>query len=216
MTFHNWFKLFRFWAALPKIESADQLVDFIHTRSVYVAQRSLYGYLKTRMGTRYREFFEHDVFAQAIRTSSVKVAVGCISDLTIFAVAKLVETGALPADEAQHLASFCHAQSCARAFLGPDRGQVPEDADSAFHIRAANTQWTTAAQGENAFARSPQDLVRYAPVIDEYKDLDQEIVMNSIRFLWNEVRDELRKALVVEKVSADWSRQAPAEAERIT
>lgn len=216
MSLHNWFKLFRFYASTPNIQSVSQLVDFIHTRSVYVAQRSLYGYLKTRMGTRYREFFENDVFAQTIRTSAVKVAVGCISDLTTFAVGKLVEAGALPTDQALHLACFCHTEACARAFLGPDRGHVPADAESAFHIRVAHTQWATVTQGENAFARSPRDLVGNAPVIEEYKDLDQEIVMNSIRFLWNEVRDELRKALVAEKVCADWSRQASAEAERIT
>ena len=41
-----------------RIDNLASLIDFIHTRAAYVAQTSLYGYLKTRMGTRYRVIFE--------------------------------------------------------------------------------------------------------------------------------------------------------------
>jgi hypothetical protein len=214
VSIRSWFKLFKFWSPMPKIESVDQLIDFIHTRSIYVAQRSLYGYLKTRMGTRFREFFEDDEFSRAIRTAAVKVAAGCLSDLTIYTVAKFTEHGALSADEADRLARHCYQEACVRAFAGADYADLPAKAADAFRIRSGSSDWASVAQGENAFSRSPRDLVRYAPVIDEYKDLDREIVMNSIRFRWNEVREQFAKAFSAAEVHADWLRRFAPPAEQ--
>ena len=69
----------------PIIE-VEQLSDFLQTRSAYVAQTSLYGYLKTRMGTSFRQYFEDDAFSQSIRIAAIKVYESCLADLTIFAV----------------------------------------------------------------------------------------------------------------------------------
>lgn len=214
MSLSSWFKLFRFWAATPDVRSIDQLIDFIHTRSAYVAQRSLYGYLKTRMGTRYREFFEDDRYAALIRASAVKVTSGCLSDLAIYAVARLAADSGLSADEAQRLACLCYQEACTRAFSETDRSDLPEGNVEAFRIRAGSIDWQTAASGETAFTRSLHDLIRYAPVIDEYKELDQEIVMNSIRFRWNEVREQFGKAFSAADVHADWSRRFALSAEQ--
>jgi hypothetical protein len=49
--------------------------------------------------------------------------------------------------------------------------------------------------GEMPFSRSPQALVRWAPVVDEFKLEDDEIVRNSVRFRWQEIRRELRRDL---------------------
>ena len=42
--------------------------------------------------------------------------------------------------------------------------------------------------------------MRLAPVVDELKEFDEPIVLNSVRFRWQEVRRELRKALDAEAV----------------
>ena len=52
----------------------------------------------------------------------------------------------------------------------------------------AATDWAAAAAGEAAFAGSAADLVRVAPVAEEFKALDRPIVRNSMRFRWREVR----------------------------
>ena len=64
------------------IANSDQLTDFLQTRSAYVAQTSLYGYLKTRMGTSFRQYFEDDAFSQSIRVAAIKVYESCLADLT--------------------------------------------------------------------------------------------------------------------------------------
>jgi hypothetical protein len=42
---------------------------------------------------------------------------------------------------------------------------------------------------------SPPALVKWAPIIDELKRLDEAIVRNSVRFRWQEVRRDLRRDL---------------------
>ena len=68
--------------------------------------------------------------------------------------------------------------------------------------------------GEAAFAGSIDDLIRNAPVVDEFKALDAPIVRNSIRFRWRDVREELRRRLDAAAVAADWRRGSAAETAR--
>ena len=77
------------------------------------------------------------------------------------------------------------------------------------HNQAGQTDWHSAADGENAFAQSPVDLVRHAPIADELKELDVDIVVNSTRFRWRDIRTQLRERLDPAAVAADWSSQAP-------
>ena len=41
----------------------------------------------------------------------------------------------------------------------------------------------------------PSALVEWAPIVDELKQMDEEIVINSVRFRWQKVRQDLREAL---------------------
>jgi hypothetical protein len=45
------------------------------------------------------------------------------------------------------------------------------------------------------FSESPAALVRWAPIAPELKQFDQEIVENSIKFKWRDVRRDLGKRL---------------------
>ena len=54
--------------------------------------------------------------------------------------------------------------------------------------RVARTDWLAVGDQEAAFTESPTALVRWAPIIDELKQLDEDIVRNSVRFRWQEVR----------------------------
>ena len=207
----SWISFFSFGSRRRPIATVDELIAFIHTRSVFVAQTTLYGYLKTRMGTRYRQYFEDELFSKSIRAAAAKTATGCVSDLSIFAVALLCIDDRLTATDAREAASYCFRRACDQAFSAPDRDELPEDFQTNFDARASLTDWAHASIGENAFSRSPQDLVRYAPVIDDYKALDQDIVTNSIRFRWREIRDELRSRLAADDVRRDWQKDATSK-----
>jgi hypothetical protein len=188
------------------IATADDLARFVGQRAALVAQTSLFGYLKTRMGTSFPRYFEDDAFSQVIRTAAVRLFVSCASDLSVHAVA-LAGDGRLDRSASEGLARHCFAGALAEAL--PDADAAPPGAAADFDARAGRTAWASAARGEAAFAGSVQDLVRHAPVIDAFKDADAPIVFNSIRFRWREVRAQLRRRLDAEAVCADWLARHP-------
>ena len=60
------FSLFKAFIPKTKISNLDELEDFIQSKSAWVTQVTLYGYLKTRMGTRYVLHFENDEFMASV------------------------------------------------------------------------------------------------------------------------------------------------------
>ena len=68
-SFWNAFRAYfggRRWGRREALVERDGLARFLDTRASYVAQVSLYGYLRTRAGTRYPQLFANDEFAKAI------------------------------------------------------------------------------------------------------------------------------------------------------
>ena len=61
--------------------------------------------------------------------------------------------------------------------------------------RVARTDWLVIGAEDAAFTASPTALVRWAPVMEELKALDEEIVRNSVRFRWQEVRRDFSQHL---------------------
>ncbi len=143
------------------------------------------------------------LFSASIRTASARLFVSCLGDLTIFSTA-VGSGGRLSQDDVGELAVYCFRIGMERTLADLDPQMVPAEAVDEFTARTAGTDWASAAKGENAFAGSGRDIVRFAPVIDEFKALDQEIVSNSIRFRWRDVREQLRKRIEGEQVRDDW------------
>ncbi len=195
------------------ISSVDTLSEFVQTRSSYIAQTSLYGYLKTRMGTQYRDRFQDDVFAKSMRMSAVRLFASCLADLTVFAVALTNERRQMEHGTAEAIACRCFDRALHRALDENDRTFISDDVCQAFAARAKSTIWPNAANADSAFEASCADLIRLAPVVDEFKKQDGEIVTNSIRFRWRDVREQLRKRLDADAVVGDWNQRDTARAE---
>lgn len=193
------------------LDCVEKVVDFTHTRSSYIAQTALFGYLKTRMGSRHREIFVDETFSRAIKLAAVKVFAACLSDFVIHTVARIAQGGALTAEQAASLARAVYAEGLARGLSSVDPADRPADAEARFAARVAGIQWENAARTLEVFENGAADLVTHAPVIDEFKDLDREIVMNSVRFRWTNVREKLAERLVPAAVVRDWL-AAPATA----
>lgn len=186
------------------IDSVEYLCLFARTRASFVAQTALFGYLKARMGTQFREYFTDDVFAQAIQDSSVKVFVSCLSDLTVHVVATVSEAACLAPQEAEAMARLCFGEGMRGGLADIDPGKIPADAQERFEQRLRETDWPAAAAGDAAFALSPVDLARFAPVVEEFKKLDRKIVATSIGNKWREVRASFRDRVVPDSIAFDW------------
>ena len=86
------FALFKAFIPKKKIKSLDELEDFIQTKSAWVSQVTLYGYLKTRMGTRYVLHFENDVFMKSVNLAKWNIYAVALQDLTFFTFSYLKAT----------------------------------------------------------------------------------------------------------------------------
>lgn len=189
-TFKVYFGLSQTHAA-QRIDTPDALARFLDTRASFVAQTSLYGYLRTRAGMRYPELFDDDEFVVGINIAKWHVWLDCLADLAVFAGARL--TQASPGDTLR-IAPLLGA--LVDGVL--EEAGTPAEAGDEFaaHVaqvreRLAGTDWLAVGEDEAAFTASPASLLRWAPVMDELKRLDEEVVRNSVRFRWLEVRRDL-------------------------
>ena len=177
------------------IAEPDELARFVATRAAFVAQKTLYGYLKTRMGTRYPSLFEDDVFVRSINIAKHRIYAACLSDLAVFAAAHAYRERPSEEDARRHLAVRCFTRG-----LDDNAADAPEEFPRSEVVeemlaRCAATDWTGAALGGEAFSESPRALFRWAPIAPELKRFDTDVIANSITFAWHEVRRDLLRRL---------------------
>ena len=176
------------------------LQKFLDTRSSHIAQTTLYGYLRTRAGTRFPVLFENDAFIVSINHAKWQMWLACLSDLSVFAGGLLALRS-----RAGPTAAGAAVRGAVDAIL--ERTGIPDDcgplfAEGAMAVRdrLSRCDWHALKDDESAFTASPEALVRHAPIIPELMALDEEIVRNSVRFGWQEVRRELRAALDADSI----------------
>jgi hypothetical protein len=200
----GWRRVFAIRFDKSRIQTVDSLVEFVQTRAAYVAQTSLYGYLKTRMGTRFRQIFEDEEFLPSINSAKWRTYAACLSDLAVFTTATAGIENGLSDREITELARYCFETAVRQTFDDAEAGKMRDEIAARFAKRINSVVWHDAAAGENAFTCSPLELINSAPIAEEFKLLDREVVTNSIRFRWRDVREQLRKRIEREAICADW------------
>ncbi len=189
------------------IVSVAALENFVATRSAYIAQKTLYGYVKTRMGIRYPAMFEDKNIIASLNIAKMYVFAACLSDLTIYAVAAALHGRPLGNDARQALARRCYAAALHENTAAAPAEFSARDCIDEFDRRLAETDWQRGAFQPENFTRSPRALLKWAPIADELKNFDSEIIQNSVKYAWRDIREQFHKRINGEAVGADWSRQ---------
>ena len=83
------FSLFKAFIPKKKIKNLDELEEFIQSKSAWVSQVTLYGYLKTRMGTRYVLHFDNEEFMKSVNLAKWNIYAVSLQDLTFFSFSYL-------------------------------------------------------------------------------------------------------------------------------
>ena len=182
------------------IADAAALARFLETRASHVAQTTLYGYLRTRAGARYPELFENDAFVVSINHAKWRMWLACLSDVAAYAGGLLAHRAPGRAAAAGEAVRRSVDAILERTGRPDDSGPRFDEGVAAVRERLIRRDWHALGDDEAAFTESPEALVRHAPIIPELMALDEEIVRNSVRFRWREVRRELRAALDAEAV----------------
>lgn len=193
-----------FWRRETAVVNVEQLVKYIETRSKFVAQTTLFGYVKTRAGTRYVSLYEDPLFTESVNIAKWEIYLVCLSDLTTWATASLGRQAMARPGELEALAIHIVDSVVMAEEIPAERPQGFDDIREAYAKRARATAWNQVEPGEGPFENSLAALVEWAPIADELKLFDVEIVKNSMRHKWKKVRDQLNELLDAESVLTDW------------
>ena len=185
------FSLFKAFIPKTKISNLDELEDFIQSKSAWVTQVTLYGYLKTRMGTRYVLHFENDKFMASVNLAKWNMYAVALQDLTFFTFSYL-----------KNNLNYQDINKAKEIFLkildDETTNKMPpdiiEEAKKNFSERLQNINWNT-YYNDLPFNPSALSLYKWAPIADELKQLDRKIVLNSVILKWDIVKKEFNERI---------------------
>ena len=185
------FALFKAFIPKKKINNLDELENFIQSKSAWVTQVTLYGYLKTRMGTRYVLHFENDEFMGSVNLAKWNIYSVALQDLTFFSFSYLNANF-----------NYQNTEKAKEIFFNilddETTNKMPiniiEEAKKNFGDRLDKINWETYHQNL-PFNPSALSLYKWAPIAEELKKLDRKIVLNSVILKWDIVKKEFKERI---------------------
>ena len=181
------FPVRKFTNKFRSINSKKDLQNFVQERSAHVTQTTLYGYLKTRIGTRYAIMVEDEKFSNSINIAKWNIYVAAISDLTLYVFSYLIDKKNLKENDAEIIFMNIINNELRN---GLDQ-KIYENAKKEFISKVKSVNWRR-FHSEDPFKDSGLALYNWSPIADELKVLDKEIVLNSIKLKWNLVENEFK------------------------
>lgn len=182
-------------AKMEPIDSPEALARFIETRASFIAQTSLYGYLRTRMGMRYPELFNDDAFVEGVNIAKWEIWLDCLSDLSVYAGSRVAQELPGETPRVNQMMNELVDDILTRTGTPPDAGKEFLPHCDRVRDRIAHTNLLAVGERDAAFTESPASVVYWSPIIDHLKRLDEEIVLNSVTFRWQEVRRNIAEYL---------------------
>ena len=169
-----------------------------------MSQVTLYTYVRARAGTRFPKLFQNDDFLTSLRIVRWHIYGAAICDLGLFAIAQLKRDAGLSSKIAQELAIVMRN--------GILKYYDQDDIDPKDFAAIGDTgkqcatfaNWEVIADGSAAFQSSSDAVFWVAPIADELKVNDEEIVRNSIHLRWIGVRRDLKELIRPAPILADW------------
>ena len=180
------FSLFKAFIPKKKISSFDELEEFIQMKSAWVSQVTLYGYLKTRMGTRYVLHFENDEFRKSVNLAKWNIYAVALQDLTFYTFSHLKAHF--------NLKEINRSKEIFLKILDDEISnnmplEIIDEAKKSFNERIEKINWEN-YYSDIPFNPSALSLYKWAPIAEELKVLDRKIVLNSVILKWDVIKKE--------------------------
>ena len=169
------------------INSKEDLKNFIQERSAHVTQTTLYGYIKTRIGSRYAMMFEDEVFLKSINLAKWNIYMAALTDCTFYVFSYLIDKKNLKQNDALEI--FTNIIESEKNNGLEDK--LFEDTKLEFNQILKEINWSKYHQ-DNPFKNSGLSLLKWSPIAENLKIYDKEIVLNSIKLKWNLVEHEFK------------------------
>lgn len=197
---------FNFRRHMGALNSLESIEEFIVTRSAFIAQKTLYGYVKTRMGTKYPEMFRDDNIIRSVNIAKMHVFAACLSDFCIWAVATACNGFDIDDSRRREIARGIYKRGLEANLDTTVEVFSTEDAIRAFAARTDAADWAGTAQTRDNFTESPPTVVKWAPIADQLKQYDVEYVENSVKFAWSNIRRQFAKRLRRDQLTTDFGK----------
>ena len=169
------------------INSKEDLKNFIQERSAHVTQTTLYGYIKTRIGSRYAMMFEDEVFLKSINLAKWNIYMAALADCTFYVFSYLMDKKNLKQNDALEIFIEILENEKSNGL----ENKLLEDTKLEFNQRLKEINWEKYHQ-DNPFKNSGLSLLKWSPIAENLKVFDKEIVLNSIKLKWNLVENEFK------------------------
>ena len=183
--------LFKAFIPKKKIKNISDLKEFIQKKSAWVSQVTLYGYLKTRMGTRYVLHFDNEVLLESINKAKWNIYSVALQDLTFFVFSYLnVFYGYQEIYNAKKIYESILEDEISNGMPS----DVIENGKKNFEKRLQKINWETHFKSL-PFNDSALSLYEWAPIAEELKVLDRKIVLNSMILKWDNIKEEFIKLI---------------------
>jgi len=169
------------------INSKKDLKNFIQERSAHVTQTTLYGYIKTRIGSRYAMMFEDEVFLKSINLAKWNIYMAALADCTFYVFSYLIDKKNLKQNDALEI----FIQIIENEKSNGLEDKLFEKTKLEFNEKLKEVDWKKYHQ-DNPFKNSGLSLLKWSPIADNLKVFDKEIVLNSIKLKWNLVENDFK------------------------
>ena len=187
------FALFKAFIPKKKLQNLNDLEEFIQTKSAWVAQVTLYSYLKTRMGTRYVLHFENDEFMNSVNLAKWNIYAVSLQDLTFYVFSYLkIKFNYQDLEKANQIFNNILDDEISNGM--PEN--IMEEAKKNFDERLKKINWDNQIN-DYPFNTSALSLYQWAPIADELKTLDRKIVLNSMILKWDIIKKEFDERIEI-------------------
>ncbi len=185
------FSLFKAFIPKKKIKNIKDLTEFIQKKSSWVSQVTLYGYLKTRMGTKYVLMFDDEIFLTSINKAKWNIYSIALQDLTFYCLSYLYVF--------YNYDLTTKANDIYEEFLNDEiKNGMPQEVilkgKEKFKERLEKINWKN-YYNSWPFNESALALYEWSPVAKELKSLDRKIVLNSMILKWENIQKEFIKLI---------------------
>jgi len=185
------FALFKAFIPKKKLNNLDDLEEFIQTKSAWVAQVTLYSYLKTRMGTRYVLHFENDEFMKSVNLAKWNIYAVSLQDLTFYVFSYLkINFQFQDLEKAKEIFNNILDDE----ILNKMPQDIIEETRKTFEERLSKMNWDNQIN-DYPFNQSALSLFKWAPIAEELKNLDRKIVLNSMILKWDIIKKEFSERI---------------------
>ena len=175
-----------------KITNFDDLRNFISNKSAFVSQFTLYGYLRTRMGgINFYKSLNDVPFGTSVNIARWNIFLVSVQDLLLFTFSYIYNK--------QDRNIITYANSFFKKILEEQQPfgleiELKNKSIKEFDERIKKVNWHMCYK-QKPFEKSCEALFTWAPIADQLKDLDKEIVINSMDVQWQNIMIDFVKLL---------------------